>query len=42
MPCHHNLGAWLHEYIEGAQLTGAKGYLLRAAADRTGRLWGVS
>ena len=38
MPCHHNLEAWLHEYIEGAQLTGAKGYLFRSAVGRTGRL----
>jgi site-specific recombinase XerD len=38
MPCHHNLEAWLHEYIEGAQLAGAKGYLFRSAAGRTGRL----
>lgn len=38
MPCHHNLEAWLHEYIKGAQLTGAKGYLFRSAVGRTGRL----
>jgi len=38
MPCHHNLEAWLHEYIEGAQLVDAKGYLFRSAAGRTGRL----
>lgn len=38
MPCHHNLEAWLHEYIEGAQLGDAKGYLFRSAAGRTGRL----
>ena len=38
MPCHHNLEAWLHEYINGAQLTGAKGYLFRSAVGRTGRL----
>ena len=38
MPCHHNLEAWLHEYIEGAQLADAKGYLFRSAAGRTGRL----
>ena len=38
MPCHHNLEAWLHEYIEGAQLGDAKGYLCRSAAGRTGRL----
>lgn len=38
MPCHHNLEAWLHEYIDRAQLAGAKGYLFRSAAGRTGRL----
>jgi site-specific recombinase XerD len=38
MPCHHNLEAWLHEYIEGAQLASGKGYLFRSAAGRTGRL----
>ncbi|WP_233259258.1 tyrosine-type recombinase/integrase [Rubrivivax albus] len=38
MPCHHNLEAWLHEYIEGAQLGDAKDYLFRSAAGRTGRL----
>lgn len=38
MPCHHNLEAWLHEYIEGAQLVDTKGYLFRSAAGRTGRL----
>ena len=38
MPCHHNLEAWLHEYIDGAQLAGAKGCLFRSAAGRTGRL----
>ena len=38
MPCHHNLDAWLHEYIEGAHLAGTKGYLFRSAVGRTGRL----
>lgn len=38
MPCHHNLEAWLHEYIDGAQLGDSKGYLFRSAAGRTGRL----
>jgi site-specific recombinase XerD len=38
MPCHHNLEAWLHEYIEGAQLSDAKGALFRSAVGRTGRL----
>ena len=36
MPCHHNLEAWLHEYIDDAQLTGTKGYLFRSAVGRTG------
>ena len=38
MPCHHNLEAWLHEYIEGAQLFDTKAYLFRSVAGRTGRL----
>ena len=38
MPCHHNLEAWLHAYIEGAQLVDSKGYLFRSVAGRTGRL----
>ena len=38
MPCHHNLESWLHEYIEGAQLTDAKGWLFRSVMGRTGRL----
>lgn len=38
MPCHHNLEAWLHEYIEGAQLVDSKGYLFRSAVGRTGKL----
>jgi site-specific recombinase XerD len=38
MPCHHNLEAWLHAYIDGAQLGDTKGYLFRSAAGRTGRL----
>jgi site-specific recombinase XerD len=38
MPCHHNLESWLHEYIDGAQLDSAKGYLFRSAAGRTGTL----
>jgi len=38
MPCHHNLEAWLHDYIEGAQLGANKGYLFRSAVGRTGRL----
>jgi site-specific recombinase XerD len=38
MPCHHNLEAWLHAYIDGAQLGDTKGYLFRSAAGRTGKL----
>ncbi len=38
MPCHHNLDAWLHEYLDGAQLGDTKGCLFRSAAGRTGRL----
>ena len=38
MPCHHNLEAWLHAYIDGAQLTDGKGYLFRTVAGRTGKL----
>ena len=35
MPCHHNLDDYLHAYIEGAQLTGAKGWLFRSGKGRT-------
>jgi site-specific recombinase XerD len=38
MPCHHNLEAWLHAYIEGGQLVDGRGYLFRSVAGRTGRL----
>ena len=38
MPCHHNLEAYLHEYIDAAGLTEAKGWLFRSAAGRTGKL----
>ncbi len=39
MPAHHNLEAYLHAYIEGAELGGeAKGYLFRTARGRTGQL----
>ena len=31
MPCHHNLEAYLHAYIDGAGLVDAKGYLFRTA-----------
>ena len=32
------LEAWLHAYIEGAQLTDSKGYLFRTVVGRTGQL----
>ena len=38
MPCHHNLEAWLHAYIEGVHLADGKGYLFRTVAGRTGKL----
>ena len=46
MPCHHNLEAWLHAYIEGTRLGATevgpgrdgKGYLFRSAEGRSGRL----
>jgi len=39
MPCHHNLDAYLHAYIEGAGLTcDDKGYLFRTARGRTRQL----
>ena len=39
MPCHHNLDAYLHAYIDGAQLAGDdKGLLFRTALGRTGLL----
>jgi site-specific recombinase XerD len=38
MPCHHKLEVWLREYIKGAELGGAKAYLFRSAAGRTGQL----
>lgn len=38
MPCHHNLEAWLHAYVEGAGIEGARGVLFRSAAGRCGRL----
>ena len=38
MPCHHNLEAWLHAYIDGAQLGDGKGSLFRSVAGRTGKL----
>jgi hypothetical protein len=39
MPCHHNLEAYLHAYLDGAGLGGdGKGWLFRTALGRTGRL----
>jgi site-specific recombinase XerD len=38
MPCHHNLEAWLHEYIQGVQLVTPKEWLFRTAIGRTGEL----
>ena len=38
MPCHHNLEAWLNEYIDGAQFNNGKDYLFRTVAGRTGKL----
>lgn len=39
MPCHHNLDAYLHAYIDGAELDGDdKGLLFRTALGRTGLL----
>ncbi len=38
MLCHHNLEAWLHAYVDGAQLADGKGWLFRSAAGRGGKL----
>ena len=39
MPCHHQLEASLHAYLEGAGLTtDDKGYLFRSMAGKTGVL----
>ena len=38
MPCHHNLEAWLHAYIEGADLAGDKTVLFRSGLGRTTHL----
>ncbi len=38
MPCHHNLEAWLHAYIDGMQLKDGKNTLFRTVAGRTGQL----
>ena len=37
MPCHHNLDAYLHAYLEAAQ-AGAKSYLFRTATGRSATL----
>jgi site-specific recombinase XerC len=39
MPCHHNLDAWLQDYLEGCGLSGdRRGALFRTIARGTGRL----
>jgi hypothetical protein len=39
MPCHHNLDAHLHSYIEGADLaSNPKAFLFPTALGRTGKL----
>lgn len=38
MPCHHNLEAWLHAYVEGAGIVGGKTPLFRAGLGRTAHL----
>lgn len=39
LPAHHNLEAWMLEYLEAADITGDRtGWLFRAAIGRTGRL----
>jgi site-specific recombinase XerD len=39
MPCHHNLEAYLDEYLEAARIAGErKGPLFRAAIGKTGKL----
>jgi integrase len=39
MPCHHNLEAYLHAYVDGAGIADdEKGYLFRTAMGRTGEL----
>lgn len=34
MPCHYNIEAWLHAYIDGAQLDEGKGWLSQTVAGR--------
>lgn len=42
MPCHHNLEAWLHAYIDGCGLAGQpKGALFRTIGRGTGALSGT-
>ncbi len=42
MPCHHNLEAWLHAYIDGCGLgLDPKGPLFRTIGRGTGRLSGT-
>ena len=38
MPCHHNLEAWLHAYIDGLKLNEGKSFLFRTVAGRTGQI----
>jgi len=38
MPCHHNLDAYLHAYIDGAGLVNPKSFLFPTALLRTGKL----
>jgi len=38
MPCHDNLDAYLHAYIDSAGLVDGKGFLFRTAVARTGQL----
>jgi site-specific recombinase XerD len=40
MPCHHNLEDWLHEYLDGAELTSGRGMLFRSAKGPTASLSG--
>jgi site-specific recombinase XerD len=40
MPCHHNLEAYLHAYIEGAGLTESKAFLFQTVRGRSDTLTG--
>lgn len=42
MPCHHNLEAYLHAYMEAAGLKDGKAPLFQSAEGRTGRLTGLA